>query len=238
MTGPGAVRVRVGEMHVRTGPEANTRTIMANPDHDPRTGAPPREVHVEPAEKKSNWLLWLVPLLLLLGLLFALSQCGERESEPVQPVENVATAQPIEDPVTPATGVAAPAAASGLAAYLAGTEPLPRTFVFERVNFDSGSSEVRPADREEVTTIASALRQHPNARIRLVGFADARGDAGNNAQLGGARAESVKAALVAEGIDAGRIETGTGGEAGAIADNASAQGQAENRRTELVVLQR
>lgn len=211
---------------------------MAN-DRDPRTGAPPREVHVSEPNKKSKWWLWLLPLLGLLALLFALSQCGDdREEAPVvnETVDNTATAVP---PVAPATAaVAAPAALSGLGTYLAGTEPLPRTFVFERLNFDTGSSTVRPADQDEVNSIAAALKQHPNARIRLQGFADARGNASANAQLGQARAESVKAALAQQGVEAGRIETGSGGEAQPAETNATTSGQAENRRTELVVLQR
>lgn len=154
--------------------------------------------------------------------------------------ETAPTPAPVETDVAsvPAVPVAAPAATSGLAAFLASSEPLPRTFVFERVNFDTGSSSIRPADRAEVNDIAAALKQHANARIRLVGFADARGAASANAELGKARADSLKAALVEQGIDAGRIDTASGGEDAPVETNATASGQAENRRTELVVLQR
>lgn len=197
---------------------------MAN-DHDPRTGAPPREVHVSEPEKKSKWWLWLLPLLGLLALLLVLSRCGNEERAEVVPQESSGT-------------VAAPAAVSGLAAYLASNQPLPRTFVTERLNFDTGSSAIRPADQDEIASIATALKQHPNARVRLQGYADARGDAGANAQLGAARAESVKNALVQQGIDGARIETATAGEAQPADTNATTPGQATNRRTELVVLQR
>lgn len=213
---------------------------MAN-DHDPRTGAPPREVHVSEPQKKSKWWLWLLPLLAVLALLFALSQCSDdREEAPVtnETVVNEPAVAPAPT-VAPATAaVAAPAVLSGLGAYLASNEPLPRTFVFERLNFDTGSSTLRPADRDEVSSIAAALKQHPNARVRLHGYADARGAEGANAQLGQARADGVKAALVEQGVDAGRIETASGGEAQPAETNATTSGQAENRRTELVVLQR
>jgi outer membrane protein OmpA-like peptidoglycan-associated protein len=115
---------------------------------------------------------------------------------------------------------------------------LPRTFVFEKLNFDTAKSEIRAADRDELNTLAAALKQYPNARIRIVGYADSRGAAAANATLGKERADSVKAALVAEGIADTRLETASGGETNPVDTNATSTGQAENRRTELVVLQR
>ena len=93
----------------------------------------------------------------------------------------------------------------------------------------------QPAEVDEVATV---LKQYGNARIRVAGYADARGSEPANVQLGQARADAVKAALVAKGIDAGRIDTTTGGESDPVATNATAPGQFENRRTELVVLSR
>jgi outer membrane protein OmpA-like peptidoglycan-associated protein len=48
----------------------------------------------------------------------------------------------------------------------------------------------------------------------------------------------VKAALVAQGIAAERLETASGGETDPVDTNATASGQFENRRAELVVRQR
>ena len=109
---------------------------------------------------------------------------------------------------------------------------------FEKLNFDTASSRIRSSDAGEVAAIATTLKQYPNARIRIAGYADARGTDDANTKLGDARARSVKAALVAKGINAARIATGSGGEADPIDTNATASGQAENRRTELVVTQR
>ena len=116
--------------------------------------------------------------------------------------------------------------------------PAPRTFTFDRLNFDTSSSAIRPADRSELAQVADALKQYPNSRIRVVGYADARGTEPANAKLGQSRADSVKASLVEAGIAAERIETGSGGENDPVDTNASAPGRFENRRTELVVLQR
>ena len=64
------------------------------------------------------------------------------------------------------------------------------------------------------------------------------GSSAANDTLGKERADAVKVALVKQGVDAGRIETVSGGEADPVDSNATASGQAQNRRTELVVTSR
>ena len=127
---------------------------------------------------------------------------------------------------------------SGLGTYLGGTGPTPATFTFEKLNFDSAKSDIRAADAAEVDQVAAVLKQYGNAKIRIAGYADARGSEPANAELGKARAESVKAALVGKGIEGGRIETASGGETYPVDTNATAGGRFENRRTELVVTSR
>ena len=217
-------------------------------------GAPPREVHVGPTEKKTNWLAWIALIAGILALLLALSRCNRDEGAVATTNTTAETVPANEDamatsasPVA-ATGAAAGAAAgagagalagtSGVGAYLAGTGQLPQSFAFEKLNFDSQSSTLRPADQGEVDSIVTALKQHPQARVRVVGYADARGSSAANLALGRARADSVKAGMVAGGIDASRIETASGGENDPVESNATASGQAENRRTELVLLTR
>jgi outer membrane protein OmpA-like peptidoglycan-associated protein len=202
---------------------------MAKPDHK-GDGAPPRDIHVGPATKKTNWVPWLLLGLGILALLFGLRRCShDNGSAPI-------AASPA---AAPATGTAAVLpGTSGVGSYLAGTEALPRTFLFEKLNFDTGKSDIRAADRDELNMLGAAMKQYPNSRIRIVGYADSRGTAPANASLGKERADSVKAALVADGIAADRLETASGGETNPVDSNATSTGQAENRRTELVVLQR
>lgn len=213
---------------------------MANPDH--KNNGAPRNVHVGP-EKKAKWLPWLLLALGLLALLFGLKSC--KKEEPVQTAPVIAVPSVDQTPIA-ATPMTAPAAEttgvlSGLStvgSYLGSTEAVPRTFVFEKLNFDTAKSDIREQDREELNLLATALKQYPNARMRIVGYADARGSASANATLGKDRAESVEAALVAQGISAERLETASGGESDPVDTNATASGQFENRRAELVVLQR
>ena len=130
------------------------------------------------------------------------------------------------------------AGTSALGGYLAGTDAAPHSFTFEKLNFDTAKSDIRAADQDEITTIATTLKQYPTAHVRIAGYADARGSDAANVALGKARADSVKAALVSLGIDGGRIETASGGTNDPVANNSTPSGQAENRRTELVVTSR
>ncbi|WP_043156537.1 OmpA family protein [Sphingomonas sp. STIS6.2] len=209
--------------------------------NDPRPDGAPSHIHIE-KKKGFNWLPWLLLALGLLALLFALSRCGRDEPAAVAPVDNTTAAaqQPAE--VVAATPNASNASAligtAGLDSYLAGAEATPRTFTFEKLNFDTAKSEIRAVDAAEVNDVATTLAKYPTTRIRIAGYADARGDGAANAALGKARADSVKAVLVGKGIDGGRIETVSGGETDPVDTNATAGGRFENRRTELVVTAR
>ncbi|WP_197075577.1 OmpA family protein [Sphingomonas sp. Ag1] len=211
--------------------------------NDHRDGAP-SHIHIE-KKKGFNWLPWVLLALGLLALLFALSRCG-RDDAAIAPVatstDTTAAAPATNGAVVATTPNAATSAAavgtSALGGYLAGSEPAPRTFTFEKLNFDTAKSNIRQADAAEVNEVAAALKQYPNARIRIAGYADARGGDAANMALGKARADSVKSALVAQGIDTGRIETVSGGETDPVDTNATAGGRFENRRTELVVTAR
>ena len=207
---------------------------MAGPN-DKKDGAP-SHIHIEKS-KKLNWLPWLLLGLGLLALLFALSRCNREEPVAVAPAPTAAPTEVVA--ATPNAGASdALVGTSGLGAYLAGTEPLPRTFTFEKLNFDTAKSDIRAADAAEVNEVATTLGKYPSAKIRIAGYADARGNDAANMALGKARADSVKNALVAKGVDAGRVETVSGGETDPVDTNATAGGRFENRRTELVVTAR
>ena len=203
-------------------------------------GAPPRDVHLGPPHKNTNWLAWLLLLLGILALLFFLARAfGHRDATPADTGGNAMMAD-TAPATTLAASTAAPAAysAAGFGKYLASTEPLPRSFALDKPNFDTSKADIRPEDKGVVTELAGILKRYPTAKVKLTGYADARGTEPVNQQLGQQRADAIKTALVGDGIDGGRIETGSGGDTNPVASNGTAQGQFENRRTEITVTAR
>jgi OmpA-OmpF porin, OOP family len=103
--------------------------------------------------------------------------------------------------------------------------------------FDTGSARIRPESTPTLKEIADALRQHGNLRLRIEGHTDSVGQAPANQRLSEQRAQAVVAHLVErEGVAAGRLEAAGMGQEQPVADNGTAEGRAQNRRVELVVL--
>ncbi|WP_255602526.1 OmpA family protein [Glacieibacterium megasporae] len=214
---------------------------MAN-DRNNTDGAPPSHVHIEKG-KSVNWLAWMALGLGLLALLWALTR--HRDTPISTETVSTTTTSPVAavgstvDPTPSSTvGATTTASVSTLGAYLAGNEAAPRTFAFDTMHFATSSSELTAPDRSTVDDVAGVLGKYQQTNIKIVGYADARGAADANQKLGLDRANAVKAALVGKGIAAGRIGTGSGGAADPVNTNATSSGQAENRRTELVVVNR
>jgi len=114
----------------------------------------------------------------------------------------------------------------------------PKTFVFEDLNFETGSTQLTPESQRTVTVLATVLKAYPSSKIRLDGHTDATGDAAANKKLSVDRAEAVKQMLAAGGVAAERVSVEGYGSERPVASNDTDAGRAQNRRIELVVLQR
>lgn len=84
--------------------------------------------------------------------------------------------------------------------------------VFPIIHFSFNSIWIEPSERENVARIARLLKEHPEANIRIEGYADSRGSDTANSRVSRARAEAVKDRLIKKyGIDSSRISvTGAG----------------------------
>jgi OOP family OmpA-OmpF porin len=111
-------------------------------------------------------------------------------------------------------------------------------FDFDRLLFDTGKATLRPASQEQVDNIGAILKAYPNVKIRLGGYTDNTGDAAANVTLSDARANGVMAELAKLGTDAGRMSAKGYGEEHPVADNATEEGRAKNRRISLRVTEK
>ena len=112
---------------------------------------------------------------------------------------------------------------------------LPRTFVFDHLNFESASTQLTPDSAGTVNDVAQVLRAYPNAQVRLVGNTDNTGTPESNQKLSEARAVAVKTMLGNQGVTSDRISTQGLGQDHPIASNDTEEGRARNRRIELNV---
>jgi outer membrane protein OmpA-like peptidoglycan-associated protein len=138
---------------------------------------------------------------------------------------------------TPArTALSLKSGAAPLTAALSGNSALPQSFALNDVKFPTASAKL--PKNAMLNDVASALKQHESAHVRLEGYADARGSQQVNERLSEQRAQSVKNYLVARGVAADQIETVGRATDEPRATNASQQGRADNRRVELVLTER
>lgn len=101
------------------------------------------------------------------------------------------------------------------------------------VGFDTGQDQPVKGDDQEVKKAATTLKDDADLHVVVIGRADKRGDAAMNKELSLRRARRVQTMLIAEGIDAARIEVAARGEDDPTTDDESEDGLAENRRTEI-----
>jgi outer membrane protein OmpA-like peptidoglycan-associated protein len=102
--------------------------------------------------------------------------------------------------------------------------------------FASGQATLLPEARDNLDRVVEFLGRAGGRSVLIEGHTDNRGSANLNQALSQRRAEAVMRALVEEGIDAGRMSAVGRGMDQPVADNASAEGRARNRRVDIIVL--
>ena len=101
------------------------------------------------------------------------------------------------------------------------------------VNFELGKAVLLPISREILQEVARSLVTNPQVRVEVAGHTDSTGSVAVNERLSLARAESVKAFLVENGVTAERMEVQGYASTQPVASNRTASGRAQNRRVEL-----
>jgi len=103
------------------------------------------------------------------------------------------------------------------------------------VLFDTGKAQLKSGAERKLDQLAQFLKDHPDRRVEIDGFTDSVGSDSYNEQLSLNRADSVKDALTARGIDSSRVTTQGFGKEYPVASNNDAGGRQLNRRVEVVI---
>ncbi len=101
--------------------------------------------------------------------------------------------------------------------------------------FNSGGANLEQASERRLIPLLQYLQGNPKREIIIEGHTDSMGNEAVNRRLSLQRAETVKAFLIQNGIDASRIESRGLGEEAPIASNTTNAGRKLNRRVEVVI---
>jgi len=102
------------------------------------------------------------------------------------------------------------------------------------IYFDFDKATLTAESAPQLAEMVAYLNADKNSRAYVVGHTDNKGELDYNVKLSAARAKSVVTALVNAGVDEGRLLAKGVGPLAPLATNNTAEGQAKNRRVELV----
>ncbi|MBS1510463.1 MAG: OmpA family protein [Bacteroidetes bacterium] len=118
-----------------------------------------------------------------------------------------------------------------------GIQYLPsKSFVLEDCNFETGKATLEESSYAVLDELVAYLNRKEDEKIEIGGHTDNVGAAAMNLTLSQDRANTVKAYLITKGIDPSRITAKGYGMSKPVASNATAEGRAQNRRTEVTIL--
>src|SRR5260221_8770995 len=102
------------------------------------------------------------------------------------------------------------------------------------IHFDTAKATIQADSERTLAQIVQLLADSPALKLRIEGYTDNVGQAAANQLLSDKRAQAVVAWLTAHGVAAARLAAKGLGVANPVADNATDEGRAKNRRVELV----
>lgn len=103
------------------------------------------------------------------------------------------------------------------------------------VLFANGSSKLSPYAQAALSKVAYNLGQFPDTYVQVYGYTSSTGSEAYNMKLSQERAQAVVNYLVTAGVNPSRLQAIGEGESDPVASNATAEGQAQNRRVEIYI---
>ncbi|MBR1517326.1 MAG: OmpA family protein [Bacteroidales bacterium] len=103
--------------------------------------------------------------------------------------------------------------------------------------FETAQYTLLPTSDAELKTVVALMKNNPSIHIELAGHTDNVGNADYNQTLSENRAKAVYNYLTSHGIAADRLRYKGYGASRPVADNATEEGRAQNRRTTLQIIE-
>ena len=208
--------------------------------------------------KKNNWLVWLIIVLIVVIIVFlSIRSCNRNGGGEVVAVTENVTVVPTAPAAQTAAAkegltfvehklpdgrtirVAEGGCEDCMLKYLqsdayrkATNEELSKNWIqFDKIDFMHDSETALAGNSmEQLDNIAAILKNYPDVRIRIGGFANKTGTRAENYEISKKRAEYIKSILVKDGIPADRISTeGFGKEFATVPADATAAQRAVDR---------
>ena len=166
------------------------------------------------------------------------------EVAPLQPLAIGEVAAPAPEPKAPsevpALAPLAPLSVGEARPAPAPVDPCPDLVAsvtgVRTINFDTDRATIKADSDGALEELRVVAEQCPAVRFRVEGHTDSIGDEKYNEGLSEERAQAVRLWLEKRGIAQGRVEAEGFGETRPVADNATVEGRAQNRRIEIQVI--
>lgn len=104
------------------------------------------------------------------------------------------------------------------------------------LTFATDSAAINSAVTADLRQVSQSLVRYPDSSVQVVGHTDSDGEAGYNQALSERRASTVADQIQAGGVPYNRLRTLGRGEEQPVASNLTAEGKAQNRRVEIIIV--
>ena len=102
------------------------------------------------------------------------------------------------------------------------------------VLFDTGKSTLKPESKITLAKIAGVMLVFSKTTLQVEGYTDNVGTEETNLKLSESRAKAVRDFIESQGVASSRLSSIGKGPADPVADNATPDGRAKNRRVEII----
>jgi outer membrane protein OmpA-like peptidoglycan-associated protein/tetratricopeptide (TPR) repeat protein len=111
-----------------------------------------------------------------------------------------------------------------------------KSFVINNIMYSTGEAALYPESFVTLDEFAEYLKDNPTFKIEIQGHTDNVGKEADNVSLSEKRANNVRIYLTTKGIAKDRVTSKGYGSSKPVANNATVEGKAKNRRTEFLIL--